>query len=256
MTIESDIALIQRLADEAADVVKPWFRQPLAVEDKADHSPVTAADRAVEAAIRRMLEQERPEDGLFGEEYGQRGGRSGRLWVIDPIDGTRGFIAGRPLFGTLIALVEEGRPVLGVISAPAANDRWLGCTVGQPRATLNGRAIRVRRCESLGAARLATTHPYSFTRAGRQSFERVSLAVADTLYGGDCHNYGLLAAGFLDLVMEEGLNPYDWAALVPVIEGAGGLVTDWAGAPLTLASEGRVLAAGDRRAHEAARQLV
>lgn len=254
--IESDIALIQRLADEAAEQVKPFFRQQLLVEDKADQSPVTAADRAVEGAIRRILEQDRPNDGLFGEEYGAESGTSGRIWVIDPIDGTRGFIAGRPLFGTLIALVEAGRPVLGVISAPAAGDRWLGCTVGQPRATLNGKSIKVRACETLNKARAGTTHPYAFTREGRQAFDRVTGEVADTLYGGDCHNYGLLAAGYLDLVMEEGLNPYDWAALVPVIEGAGGLITDWAGKPLSMASEGRVLAAGDRRVHEAALQRI
>ena len=256
MHIESDIALIQRLADEAAEVVRPFFRRQLAIEDKADHSPVTAADRAVEAAIRRILERDRPEDGLFGEEYGVAPGRSARTWVIDPIDGTRGFIAGRPLFGTLLALVEQGRPVLGVISAPMAGDRWLGCTVGRPHATLNGRPIKVRPCESLGQARAATTHPHAFTREGHDSFERVSTAAADMLYGGDCHNYGLLAAGFLDLVMEEGLSPYDWAALVPVIEGAGGLVTDWAGQPLSMASEGRLLASGDRRVHEQALRLI
>jgi histidinol phosphatase-like enzyme (inositol monophosphatase family) len=249
MTIEADLILLQRLANAADEAIRPFFRKAPAIEQKADFSPVTAADRAAEAAMRRILERDRPSDGIFGEEYGVSPGVSGRIWVIDPIDGTRAFIAGRPLWGTLIGLVEDGRPVLGILSAGAAEERWVGCTIGAPFATLNGQPIRTRHCEGLARARGATTHPLVFSAAGHASFQRVGRAVADMLFGGDCHNYGLLAAGHLDLVMEEGLKPYDWAALVPIIQGAGGLITDWRGAPLTLASEGRVLAAGDRRVH-------
>jgi histidinol phosphatase-like enzyme (inositol monophosphatase family) len=256
MTIEADIILIQRLAAAADRAVAPFFRGNSAVEQKADYSPVTAADRAAEAVIREMLSTDRPGDGIFGEEYGISRGRTGRMWVIDPIDGTRGFIAGRPLYGTLIALVEDGRPILGFLSAGAAGDRWLGCTVGTPRTVLNGRPIRTRSCASLSAARAASTHPLVFSAAGHASFQRVGRSVADMLFGGDCHNYGLLAAGHLDLVMEENLKPYDWAALVPIIEGAGGMITDWRGKPLTLASEGRVLAAGDLRVHAEALERI
>jgi histidinol phosphatase-like enzyme (inositol monophosphatase family) len=256
MTIEADIILIQRLAAAADRAVAPFFRGNSAVEQKADFSPVTAADRAAEAVIREMLSTDRPGDGIFGEEYGISRGRTGRMWVIDPIDGTRGFIAGRPLYGTLIALVEDGRPILGFLSAGAAGDRWLGCTVGTPRTVLNGRPIRTRSCVSLSAARAASTHPLVFSAAGHASFQRVGRSVADMLFGGDCHNYGLLAAGHLDLVMEENLKPYDWAALVPIIEGAGGMITDWRGKPLTLASEGRVLAAGDLRVHAEALERI
>jgi inositol-phosphate phosphatase/L-galactose 1-phosphate phosphatase/histidinol-phosphatase len=256
MTIEADIILIQRLAAAADRAVAPFFRGNSAVEQKADFSPVTAADRAAEAVIREMLSTDRPGDGIFGEEYGISRGRTGRMWVIDPIDGTRGFIAGRPLYGTLIALVEDGRPILGFLSAGAAGDRWLGCTVGTPRTVLNGRPIRTRSCASLSAARAASTHPLVFSAAGHASFQRVGRSVADMLFGGDCHNYGLLAAGHLDLVMEENLKPYDWAALVPIIEGAGGMITDWRGKPLTLASEGRVLAAGDLRVHAEALERI
>jgi histidinol phosphatase-like enzyme (inositol monophosphatase family) len=256
MTIEADIILIQRLAAAADRAVAPFFRGNSAVEQKADFSPVTAADRAAEAVIREMLSTDRPGDGIFGEEYGISRGRTGRMWVIDPIDGTRGFIAGRPLYGTLIALVEDGRPILGFLSAGAAGDRWLGCTVGTPRTVLNGRPIRTRCCASLSAARAASTHPLVFSAAGHASFQRVGRSVADMLFGGDCHNYGLLAAGHLDLVMEENLKPYDWAALVPIIEGAGGMITDWRGKPLTLASEGRVLAAGDLRVHAEALERI
>jgi histidinol phosphatase-like enzyme (inositol monophosphatase family) len=249
MSIEADIILIQRLAAAADRAVAPFFRRGTAVERKDDSSPVTAADRAAETAIRDMLAADRPTDGIYGEEFGITRGGSGRVWVIDPIDGTRGFIAGRPLYGTLIALTEDDRPVLGILSAGAAQDRWLGCTIGVPRTVHNGRVVRTRPCEHLGAARAATTHPNAFTASGHASFQRIGRSVADMLFGGDCHNYGLLAAGHLDLVMEELLKPYDWAALVPIVEGAGGLITDWQGRPLTLASEGRVLAAGDARVH-------
>lgn len=256
MTIEADIILIQRLAAAADKAVAPYFRRNAAVEQKEDFSPVTAADRAAESIMRAMLANDRPGDGIFGEEYGVSRGRTGRIWVIDPIDGTRGFIAGRPLYGTLIALVEDGRPILGLLSAGAAGDRWLGCTVGTPRTVLNGKPVRTRPCLHLEAARAASTHPLLFSPSGHASFQRIGRSVTDMLFGGDCHNYGLLAAGHLDLVMEEGLKPYDWAALVPIIQGAGGLITDWRGKPLTLASEGQVLAAGDPRVHAEALERI
>ncbi|WP_199556275.1 inositol monophosphatase family protein [Sandaracinobacteroides hominis] len=256
MTIEADIALIQRLANAADEAVKPYFRAKLEIEQKADFSPVTAADRGAERVIRDMLRSDRPTDGIYGEEYGISRGQSGRVWVIDPIDGTRGFVAGRPLYGTLIGLIEDGKPILGLISAAAAGDRWLGCTVGQPQTTLNGKRVSARACASLGAARAASTHPSVFSASGHASFQRIGRSVKDMLFGGDCHNYGLVAAGHLDLVMEENLQPYDWAALVPVVQGAGGVITDWAGQPLELGSEGRVLAAGDARVHAQAMERI
>jgi histidinol phosphatase-like enzyme (inositol monophosphatase family) len=256
MTIEADIVLIQRLAAAADRAIAPFFRANTHIEQKEDLSPVTAADRAAESVIRDMLAADRPTDGIYGEEFGLVRGQSGRIWVIDPIDGTRAFVAGRPLYGTLIALVEDGRPILGFLSAGAAGDRWIGCTVGRPRTVLNGRPVRTRPCPTLDKARAASTHPAVFSASGHASFQRVGRSVADMLFGGDCHNYGLLAAGHLDLVMEENLKPYDWAALVPIIQGAGGVITDWRGDPLTLASEGRVLAAGDARVHRAALERI
>lgn len=256
MTIEADIILIQRLADAAEKAIAPYFRKVGAIEQKADFSPVTVADRASEMAMRRMLERDRPTDGIYGEEFGISGGSSGRIWILDPIDGTRGFVAGRPIYGTLIALVEEGRPIIGMIAAGAARDRWLGCTIGTPCTTLNGQVVRVRACPALPRARAATTHPLAFSPMGHASFQRIGRSVADMLFGGDCHNYGLLAAGHLDLVMEEGLKPYDWAAVVPVIQGAGGIITDWSGKPLEMNSEGQVLAAGDRKIHAEALERI
>jgi inositol-phosphate phosphatase/L-galactose 1-phosphate phosphatase/histidinol-phosphatase len=238
---DADIALLHRLADAAGDVIRPHFRNLAAVETKADASPVTAADRAAEAAIRRVLAAERPDDGIIGEEYGEDRAHAARVWVIDPIDGTRAFVVGRPLFGTLIALLEDGVPVLGTIDQCIARDRWIGTPAGT---TLNGAVVTTRTCTTLGAAHVGTTSPYHFDDP--DAFQRVRGAARDVIYGGDCHNYGLVAAGHLDLVVESGLKIYDWAALVPIVHGAGGAMTDWDGAPLRAGSDGRVIAAGDR----------
>lgn len=256
MSLSADIALIQRLADAARLAIAPHFRSLAAIERKADRSPVTVADREAEMAMRSILERDRPNDGVIGEEFGADRAGSGRLWVLDPIDGTRGFIAGRPLYGTLIALVEDGRPILGMIDAGAAGDRWLGCMVGKPATSLNGRPVHVRACPRLGDAHGATTAPQLFSAGGHAAFQRIGSAARDMLFGGDCHNYGLLATGGLDFVMEEGLKLHDWAALVPVVTGAGGIITDWGGRPLTLDSAGDVFAAGDPRVHREALERI
>jgi histidinol phosphatase-like enzyme (inositol monophosphatase family) len=239
-----DLALAQRLAEAAGAAIRPWFRRPFLVETKEDFSPVTIADREAEAAIRRLLAQYRPDDGVIGEEYGDDRPDAARVWVLDPIDGTRAFVAGRPLFGTLIALLEDGQPVLGVIDQCIIGDRWLA---GPEQPTLfNGQRCHVRHCEALAQARVGTTSPQAFPAGDFGAFERLRAAVGDVLYGGDCHNYGLVAAGHLDAVVEAGLKLHDWAALVPIITGAGGVMTDWQGRPLQQGdSDGRVIAAGD-----------
>ncbi|HWW63757.1 MAG TPA: histidinol-phosphatase [Sphingomonadaceae bacterium] len=240
---EDDLLLAQRLADAAGDAIRPLFRQRVDIESKADASPVTQADRAAEAAMRAILEAERPGDGIIGEEYGNAREGAERLWVLDPIDGTRSFIAGRPIFGTLIALLEGGRPALGLIDQPIARERWLGAD-GHPT-TFNGRKARTRPCPSLSLAHVATTGPGYFTPGERTRFDALGEAAHDILWGGDCYNYALLASGHLDLVVEAGLKLYDLAALVPVVEGAGGLMRGWAGEALTAGSDGRVVAMGD-----------
>lgn len=243
MVRDADIALAHRLADAAGAAIRPHFRSGAAVDTKADASPVTIADRAAEEAMRAIVRADRPGDGIIGEEFGDDRPDAGRVWVFDPIDGTRAFIAGRPLFGTLIALLEDGVPVLGVIDQCISGERWIGAA-GHP--TLLGDApVTTRDCPRLADAHLATTGPTLFDPAGIASFERIRAAARDTIYGGDCYNYGLLASGCVDLVIESGLKLYDWAALVPVVEGAGGRMTDWTGAPLRLGSDGRVIAAGD-----------
>jgi histidinol phosphatase-like enzyme (inositol monophosphatase family) len=251
---EDDIALARALADAAGAAIRPWFRRPFLVETKDDFSPVTIADREAEAAIRALLAEHRPDDGVIGEEYGEDRADAARVWVLDPIDGTRAFVAGRPLFGTLIALMEEGVPVLGVIDQCIIGDRWVGGT--DHPTTLNGRRAHVRSCADLAAARLGTTGPFLFNAPDIAKVDALRGAVADSLFGGDCHNYGLVASGHLDLVVESWLKVHDWAALVPVVTGAGGVMTDWAGAPLGIGSDGRVVAAGDARVAEAARAVL
>jgi len=229
----------EHLADAARPIALRYFRTPLDVERKADASPVTLADREIEQAMRAMIAARFPEHGIFGEEFGQQLGQT-YTWVIDPIDGTKSFITGMPLFGTLICLAQEGRPILGVVDAPATGERWVGdCTTTH----FNGAVARVSGCTKLADARLYTTSHDFFEPAQWERFDRLSRRAAFRRFGGDCYLYGLLASGHIDLVIESGLQPYDYAALVPVIEGAGGVITDWNGKPLTIASDGRVIAA-------------
>lgn len=234
-----------RLADAARLAIQPHFRQPLAAERKDDATPVTVADRAAEEAMRRLLTAEVPHDGVHGEEFAASQGRSRRQWVLDPIDGTTAFLAGRATFGTLIALLIDGFPVLGLIDQPIAGERWLG-VAGQPT-TLNGRPAATRACRELAEATLATTGPQHFTQADGDMFMALAKACDPKrmVMGGDCYNYALLASGFVDVVCESGLKLHDFAALVPVVEGAGGLMCDWNGEPLHAGSDGHVLAIGD-----------
>ncbi|MBY0336042.1 MAG: inositol monophosphatase family protein [Acetobacteraceae bacterium] len=244
------VAAAEEAADLAGAAIRPLFRSPLLVEAKGDASPVTEADRAAERALRDFLGHRFPAHGILGEEYGAERADAEWLWVLDPIDGTRAFLTGRPLFGTLIGLLHRGRPVLGLIDQPVTGERWVG-TAGSGtrfRGPLDGSGDGVastRRCPEIAAAELACTSPDIFGAATAPRFERVRRAVRRVSWGGDCYIYGLVALGLVDAVVEDTLKPWDWAALVPVIEGAGGRMTDWRGRALTLGSEGDVIAVGD-----------
>lgn len=249
------VAFAHELADAAAAVVGRYYRAPVTVESKLDASPVTIADREAEQAMRALIRARYPEHGIAGEEFGVEGSGAELVWHLDPIDGTKSFIGGRPLFGTLVGLSQRTRPLLGLIDQCILRERWLGL-VGR-ETTWNGQPARVRACPRLDQATLYATSPLMFQAgAERAAFERVQQAVRYPLFGGDCYAYGLLTIGFADLVIEAGLNDHDFMALVPVIEGAGGTMTDWNGQRLTPASDGRVIAAGDPRAHAAALQLL
>lgn len=250
MTVERLLQFTGRLADTARPILRRHFRSPIAVESKADASPVTAADREVETAIRGLIEAEFPDHGIVGEEFGTVRADAELVWVIDPIDGTKAFITGKPLFGTLIAVHHGGIPLVGLIDMPVLGERWAAAS-GVPTA-FNGVPARTRSCGSLEQALLATTTPEMFGGEDAAAFARVRGDVASCHYGGDCYNYALLASGFLDLVIEAQLKTYDFMALAPVIAEAGGIITDWRGSPLGPNSDGRVVAAGDRRVHAAA----
>jgi histidinol phosphatase-like enzyme (inositol monophosphatase family) len=243
-----------RLADAAGAVVRRYYRAPLTVESKTDASPVTIADREAETTLRAMIRAAYPEHGIEGEEFPGERLDAEYVWRLDPIDGTKSFVIGRPLFGTLIALTRAGRPILGVIDQCVLGERWLG--VAGERSTWNGQPIHVRACPALDQAVLSVTSPQMFDAAERAAIARLEGAVRFPVYGGDCYAYGLLAMGLIDLIVEADLDVHDFMALVPVIEGAGGLVTDWQGAALTPASDGRIVAAGDPRVHERALKLL
>jgi inositol-phosphate phosphatase/L-galactose 1-phosphate phosphatase/histidinol-phosphatase len=245
--LDAFLALAAELADAAGEAIRPHFRQPIAVTDKPDLSPVTVADRAAEAAMRRLIIARFPQHGIIGEEYGPERADAEFVWVLDPIDGTKSFISGVPLFGTLIALTRQDRPILGIIDQPISRERWIGVE-GRPT-TMNGQLIRTRPCADLGAATVFSTSPDMFKGTDAEAYARVAAAAKLVRFGADCYAYGLVALGLIDVVIEASLKPYDFSATAPVIEGAGGIVTDWTGKPLGLGSDGRVVAAGDRRVH-------
>lgn len=251
---ERYLDLAHRMADAAGEVARRHFRTGVAVDDKPDDSPVTIADRDAEAAMRDLLAAEVPEHGIYGEEHGVERADAEFVWVLDPIDGTKSFISGVPLFGTLIALLRHGVPVLGMIDQPVLRERWVGAE--GHGTTLNGEPVQTRPCPDLDRAILFSTTPDMFTGADMDAYQRLKDAVRIQRFGGDCYAAGLLASGFIDLHVEGSMQPYDYLALVPVIEGAGGIMTDWQGAPLGLTSDGRTLAAGDSRVHTAARELL
>ncbi len=235
------VALANRLADEAGEIVRQYYRQPFEVETKDDDSPVTIADRSIEQRMRELIEKERPQDGILGEEFGVKDGESGLTWVLDPIDGTKSFVIGRPTFGTLIALCEDGVPKLGVIDQAILKERWVGVDGAETR--FNGEAVKTTPCSSLDKARIGSTTPDMFKHTGPvyKNFNEGRF-----FWGGDCYQYGLMANGYVDVILEAGMKPYDYAALVPVVKGAGGRISDFAGNDLNLESDGTVAACGDR----------
>ncbi|MEX2643801.1 MAG: histidinol-phosphatase [Acetobacterales bacterium] len=235
------------LADISAAITLKWFRADPEVALKADSTPVSAADREAERAMRDEITRRFPAHGILGEEFGDERTDAEYVWALDPIDGTKSFVTGRPLFGTLVALARAGRPLLGIVDLPAIGDRWIGAA--GHRTTLRGKAARTRRCAGLDGALLSATSPGMFSGPDRSAFERLQAAVLYTVWGSDCFAYGQVASGWLDLVVEASLDTHDFMAIAPVVTGAGGVMTDWEGRPLTLESGGRVVASGDAALH-------
>jgi len=249
------LGFAERLAEASGPILRRYFRSGVAVIDKPDSSPVTIADREAEQALRKLIAAEHPDHGVIGEEFGADRPGAEHVWVLDPIDGTKSFITGRPLFGTLIALCQAGRPILGVVDHPALNERWIGASGHLTRH--NGTVVKARPCPSLERAALFASSPHMFEDGhGEAGFTRVRQGAKLVQYGSDCYHYGLVASGHGDLAIEARMAIYDYLAAVPVVEGAGGRVTDWQGRPLTLASGDRVVAAGDPALHQQALGLL
>ena len=239
------IAAAEAAADVAAAAIRPLYRQNLNAELKSDASPVTIADRTAELAMRALLSQRFPDHGILGEEFGLDRPGARLRWVLDPIDGTRAFITGRPTFGVLVALLDGGTPILGVIDQPISGERWVG-VAGQTTRFRGGQGqVGCRPCPSLDHAELSCTAPEIFAPAQTTAWQRLAAAARRTSWGGDCYAYGLLALGGIDVIAEPGLKVWDWAALVPVVEGAGGRMTDWQGRKLHPEGDGSALAVGD-----------
>ncbi|XP_022146125.1 bifunctional phosphatase IMPL2, chloroplastic isoform X2 [Momordica charantia] len=241
-----------KVADAAGEVIRGYFRRKFEIIDKADFSPVTVADQAAEESMVSVILDNFPSHAIYGEEKGWRcrENLADYVWVLDPIDGTKSFITGKPLFGTLIALLYRGKP-------PVLKERWIG--LSGRTTTLNGQNVSARSCSDISKAYLYTTSPHLFSGEAEEAFARVSNKVKVPLYGCDCYAYALLASGFVDLVVESGLKPYDFLALIPIIKGAGGVITDWKGdelhweaSPNSQATSFNVLAAGDKGIHQQA----
>lgn len=240
-------AFAKQLADAAALAIAPYFRASLEVENKGSRlfDPVTVADKAAERAMRELIRSHYPTHGILGEEEAATIGSSELTWVLDPIDGTRAFITGLPLWGTLIALNDGQRPVLGVMNQPFTGERYIGTPLGAWR---NGTPLKTRACAGLSSARLMCTTPDMFdTPERRGAFEAVAAQAQLLRFGGDCYAYCMLASGFVDVIVEASLQPYDVQALIPIIEGAGGVMTSWDGGPAQ--DGGAVVACGDPALH-------
>ena len=241
------LGFAESLADESRVLLREAAGAALDVEIKADASVVTEWDRRIETRLRERIESRYPAHGILGEELGSSDLDAEFVWVLDPIDGTAPFIAGLPVYGTLIGVAHGGRPLVGVIDHPVTDDRWSG--VAGVRATRNGRPVRTRPCADLGQAFMTCSNPDFMSEAERPRFAGVRQRVRYTQYGGSCFAYGVLASGRTDLGVDASLDPYDVFACIAVIEGAGGIASDWDGNPVRLGWKGRFLAAGAANMH-------
>jgi inositol-phosphate phosphatase / L-galactose 1-phosphate phosphatase / histidinol-phosphatase len=248
------LAFADRLADASGAVIRPYFRTGIGVDIKGDGSPVTKADREAEAVIRALIAQEFPGHGIWGEEHGRSSSTTPYEWVIDPIDGTKAFLCGVALFGTLVALCENGRPILGLLDQPIQKERWIG--LKGHGVFFNGARARAKPPVPLDRAILCSTTPEMFREWKAPKHARLAAACAFTRWGVDCYAIGMMASGAVDLMADALLKPWDYLALVPIVEEAGGVVTDWEGAPLTVNSGETFLAGANPAVHAAALALI
>lgn len=244
MRLEEFIPLANNLADISAEILKYYYRNLKHIEHKQDKSPVTIADMEAEEKMRALIMQEFPDHAIYGEEYGNYvpDNHAGYIWHLDPIDGTASFVIGRPIFGSLIGLSFNGKPVMGIINQPVTGDRW----VGAEEAYLNGKKINTSSCSKIQDAIIATTGLHYFSNAQQERYINIANKAKLQIKGGDCYNYGLLAAGYVDIVIEAGLKSHDFMAIIPIIKAAGGICTDWSGKEIDANSDGTIIAAANR----------
>ena len=241
------ISFANILADKSADIIMKYFRYQFTIETKKDNSPVTIADKNSEEKIRELIKKKYPSHGILGEEFEETNIDSEFTWVIDPIDGTMSFIAGHKDFGTLIALLHNKKPVLGIINCPAHQERWIGVR-NQPT-TLNDNIIRTSKIQELKNSYVFTSGLYFEDQMFRTGFNKIIKKTKYHRLGGDCYMYGMLASGLIDIVIEDTLKAHDYMALIPVIEGAGGMITDKYNQEINLESDGSLIATANSKLH-------
>jgi inositol-phosphate phosphatase/L-galactose 1-phosphate phosphatase/histidinol-phosphatase len=247
------INFANHLADISGEVIRKYFRQDFAEIKKNNQTPVTLADKEAEQIMRNAIAKQFPDHGIIGEEFGNVNPNAKYQWVLDPIDGTVSFVMGRPIFGTLIALAFEGKPILGIINQPINNELW--CGIIGDKSTLNNKKIQTRNCLNLSESILCSTSPFFFQGKDLEMLNKIASQTkyqsqGGIIYGGDCYLFGLLAMGQIDIIIEQGLNNFDFMALVPVVKAAGGVITDWEGKELDINSDGKILACGDFEMHK------
>jgi histidinol phosphatase-like enzyme (inositol monophosphatase family) len=262
MSNQEIINFANNLADISGQVIRKYFRQNFDETEKDNQTPVTKADKEAEKAIRDAIIQKFPDHGIIGEEFGSINPNAKYKWIIDPIDGTISFVMGRPIFGTLIALSFEGKPILGIINQPITGERWVGIDDGKNlQTTFNGKKITTKNCQNLNEAILCSTSPHFFKGGDLEMINKVSAQTkyqsqGGIIYGGDCYLYGLLASGQIDIVIEKGLSNFDYMALVPVVKGAGGVITAWDGSDLNEDSDGSLIACSSEALHQKVLELI
>ncbi len=243
-----------KAAKAGGKIIEQYYRRPVLNHQKEDHSPVTVADQKAEQRIRQIIIDAFPTHGIIGEEFGEENAGAEFVWVIDPLDGTKSFMAGRPTFAVLIGVLHHGKPVVGVMYQPILQELWIG---SQDDVSLfNGKAIRTSACTEFAQAIIATTGPDYFSREQNEMYAVIASRSKFQLWGGDCYNYGLLAMGYVDLVIEAGMKLHDVAGLIPIIEGAGGIVTDWYGRSLQQGFNGTLVAASSGALHQKSLRMI
>ena len=242
------ISFANHLADESAKIIKQYFRKSFKVENKEDESPVTVADKKTELKIRELIENKYPNHGILGEEFEKKDTKSEYLWVIDPIDGTRSFVAGHKDFGTLIALLHNNKPIIGIINCPMHEERWVG--IENKKTTLNGSEVFTSNINALDQSYVCTSGLYFNNDHFRKGFKKIIEQSNYHRFGGDCYMYGMLASGLIEVVIEDTLKVHDYMALIPVIEGSGGKISDKYGNPIDLNSEGSVVVSANEKLHK------